>query len=65
MLKDITLGQYLSGHSFLHKMDPRGKIIAVMLYMVALFVINNAVGYWSMAVSYTHLPQGQDQNCWR
>ena len=48
MLKDITLGQYLSGHSFLHKMDPRGKIIAVMLYMVALFVINNAVGYWSM-----------------
>lgn len=48
MLKDITLGQYISGHSFLHKMDPRGKIIAVMLYMIALFMINNAVGYWSM-----------------
>ena len=48
MLKDITIGQYISGHSFLHKMDPRGKIIAVMLYMIALFVINNSVGYWSM-----------------
>ena len=48
MLKDITIGQYISGHSFLHKMDPRGKIIAVMLYMIALFVINNTVGYWSM-----------------
>ncbi len=48
MLKDITIGQYISGHSFLHKMDPRGKIIAVMLYMIALFVINNMVGYWSM-----------------
>ena len=48
MLKDITIGQYISGHSFLHKMDPRGKIIAVMLYMIALFVINNSMGYWSM-----------------
>lgn len=50
MLKDITIGQYISGHSFLHKMDPRGKIIAVMLYMIALFVINNSMGYWSMIV---------------
>lgn len=48
MLKDITIGQYISGHSFLHKMDPRSKIIAVMLYMIALFVINNSLGYWSM-----------------
>lgn len=48
MLKDITIGQYISGHSFLHKMDPRGKIIAVMLYMIALFVINNSMGYWPM-----------------
>ena len=48
MLKDITIGQYISGHSFLHKMDPRGKISAVMLYMIALFVINNSMGYWSM-----------------
>lgn len=45
MLKDITIGQYISGHSFLHKMDPRSKIVAVMLYMIALFVINNGVGY--------------------
>ena len=28
MLKDITIGQYLPGESFLHKLDPRTKIIA-------------------------------------
>lgn len=37
MLKDITIGQYIAGKSYLHKMDPRGKIFAVFIFMVALF----------------------------
>lgn len=41
MLKDITLGQFFPGHSFIHKLDPRTKLICVVLYIVALF---NAVG---------------------
>ena len=28
MLTDITLGQYFPGTSFLHKLDPRIKIVA-------------------------------------
>lgn len=45
MVKDITLGQYFPGSSFLHRLDPRMKIILVVLYIVALFVPSTVVGY--------------------
>lgn len=48
MLKDITIGQYLPGNSFLHHLDPRTKIIGILLYMITLFMINNFVGLGSM-----------------
>ena len=38
MLRDITIGQYFPGHSFIHKMDPRMKFIASVMYIVILFV---------------------------
>ena len=38
MLKDITIGQYFPGDSFVHKMDPRMKIIATLLYIITLFL---------------------------
>ena len=50
MLKDITIGQYLPGSSFLHKLDPRTKIIAVAVYMISLFVVNNFWGLGTMLV---------------
>ena len=37
MLKDITLGQYFPGSSFVHRMDPRFKIVIVLLYIIMLF----------------------------
>ncbi len=37
MLKDITLGQYFPGDTFIHRLDPRIKLIAVLLYIIALF----------------------------
>ena len=37
-LKDITLGQYFPGNSVVHRLDPRTKLIAVVLYIVALFL---------------------------
>ena len=37
-LKDITLGQYFPGHSVVHRLDPRTKLIAVTFYIIALFV---------------------------
>lgn len=45
MLTDITLGQYYPGHSFLHQMDPRAKILCTMIFIVAIFLANGAVPY--------------------
>ena len=43
MLKDITLGQYFPGNSVIHRLDPRTKLIALIVYIVALF----SAGNWS------------------
>jgi len=45
MLKDITIGQYVPGISFIHRLDARVKIIFVMIYVVVLFMINSPVSY--------------------
>ena len=45
MLKDITLGQFFPGDSFVHRLDPRTKLIMVVLYIVALFVAANWISY--------------------
>ncbi|MBE6995225.1 MAG: energy-coupling factor transporter transmembrane protein EcfT [Ruminococcaceae bacterium] len=45
MLKDITLGQYFPGNTVAHKLDPRTKILLVVLYIVALFSAKGVVTY--------------------
>ena len=50
MLKDITIGQYFPGQSVIHKLDPRIKIIAVILYIAAIFFINNVFIYIPLAI---------------
>ena len=45
MLKDITLGQYFPGDTVAHRLDPRTKLILVLLYIVALFQAGGWVGY--------------------
>ena len=45
MLKDITLGQYFPGNSFVHRLDPRTKLIGLVIYIVALFVAVNWISY--------------------
>ena len=37
MLKDITLGQFFPGDTPVHRLDPRTKLILLVLYIVALF----------------------------
>lgn len=36
---NITIGQYLKGDSWLHKLDPRFKIISVITLMIVLFLL--------------------------
>ena len=45
MLKDVTLGQYFPGASVVHRLDPRTKIILVIVFIAALFQANGWVGY--------------------
>ena len=44
MLKDITIGQHFPGHSIVHRVDPRLKILLVVAYIVLLFTVTNLVG---------------------
>ena len=46
MLKDITLGQYFPGDTVAHRLDPRTKLLLVVVYIVGLF---NSVGWVSYA----------------
>ena len=50
MLKDITLGQYFPGDTPVHRLDPRTKILCVVLYIVALFCAKWFVSYGLMAL---------------
>ncbi|MBR7163897.1 MAG: energy-coupling factor transporter transmembrane protein EcfT [Clostridia bacterium] len=43
MLKDITLGQYFPIDSPMHRLDPRTKLILLVLHIVAIFLANNAI----------------------
>jgi len=45
MLKDITLGQYFPGNSPVHRLDPRTKLIMLVIYIVALFCAVNWISY--------------------
>ncbi|MDO4983995.1 MAG: energy-coupling factor transporter transmembrane component T [Eubacteriales bacterium] len=54
MLKDVTLGQYFPGNSIVHRLDPRTKLILVVLFIAGLFQANGWLGYIVvMAVTFT------------
>ena len=50
MLKDITLGQYFPGDTPAHRLDPRTKILLVVLYIAALFTAKSFLTYGLMAL---------------
>ncbi len=45
MIRDITIGQYYSTESLIHRLDPRVKLVGTLCYIISLFVINNWPGY--------------------
>ena len=45
MLSDITIGQYYPGRSLLHRLDPRVKIILLLLLMAEIFIFSNWPAY--------------------
>lgn len=51
MLKDITLGQFFPGDSLIHKLDARTKLLALVIYIVALFQTKGWVSYGLLTVA--------------
>lgn len=45
MIQDITLGQYFPGNSFLHRMDPRMKLVLTLALIVLVFFVRGLIGY--------------------
>ena len=46
-IKDITLGRYVHGTSVLHRLDPRTKLLSLLVISVVLFTGNN---WYSLAI---------------
>lgn len=40
-INDITLGQYIAGDSFIHRLDPRTKLASIVFFMTSLLVSLN------------------------
>ena len=45
MLKDITIGQYFPGETIIHRLDPRIKILTIMMFIISLFFVNSFFPY--------------------
>lgn len=45
MLKDITIGQYYPADTAIHRLDPRYKIIIMLLFILSLFFIKSYSPY--------------------
>ncbi len=46
MLRDITLGQYYPVDSVIHRLDPRVKLMATLVYLLSLFIMSSWTGYF-------------------
>lgn len=45
MLEKMIFGRYVPGDSFVHKLDPRSKLLFVFMFIIAVFLANNTVTY--------------------
>ncbi|GHU63687.1 energy-coupling factor transporter transmembrane protein EcfT [Clostridia bacterium] len=45
MLKDITIGQYYPVDSFVHRLDPRTKLFAMVVFIFCLFLCHSWLAY--------------------
>lgn len=45
MIRDITIGQYYPANSIIHRLDPRVKLMATVVFIVSVFLIHDLVGF--------------------
>lgn len=41
----MIFGRYIPGNSFVHRMDPRAKLLFVLVFVISVFLANNIVTY--------------------
>lgn len=51
-MNNIALGKYIPGNSFIHKLDPRFKVIMMILLMVAAFLDIGYLGFASLFIIF-------------
>ena len=54
MMKNITLGQYYPVDSWVHRLDPRTKILLTIAMIVAVFMVRSLVGY-ALVLGFVYL----------
>lgn len=50
MLKDITFGQYYDSNSYVHKLDPRAKLVLLIVIIILIFISKNALALGLVAL---------------
>src|SRR5690606_34326240 len=50
MLEKLLFGRYIQGSSYVHKMDPRAKLIGAFYFIIVIFLANNWSTYLAMAL---------------
>ncbi len=50
-MDNIALGRYMPYDSLIHKLDPRAKIIALIIFMIAVFLPSNYPSYGVVALA--------------
>lgn len=48
-MKDVVFGQYIPGNSLIHKLDPRAKLIFLVIYIVLIFCTFN---FYALAIPF-------------
>ena len=52
MMEKMIFGRYIPGDSFVHKLDPRSKLLFVFAFIVIVFLANNVATY-SVILAFT------------
>ena len=55
MIKNFTLGQYFNTASFIHKMDPRFKLVLIITLIVFIFLSPNFIGLGVISAAVTFI----------
>ena len=55
LIKGVTLGQYIPADSFIHKLDPRCKLLVTVLSMILIFMSDSftAMAMWVFLIIFT------------